>query len=267
MMDSHSAPLLALPSDQVHVWLVADDDIDDRLLAHYRQHCLNGQELLREKRFYFEKHRKQFVITRALVRSVLSRYANIAPSAWQFSKNDYGRPEICNGNAASDALSFNLSHTEGMVMLAVSCKQPLGIDVENTHVRPAPLDIADHYFSPHEAKALSALPIPLQAERFFQYWTLKESYIKAEGKGLSIPLAQFSLNFLSDTGVAIAFHTDEDKNPLHWHFCLFRPSPHTIASVCVNRGNGNRPQIIGRKAIPFGSDQPFTCQILRQTAV
>jgi 4'-phosphopantetheinyl transferase len=257
--------MLALPPDQIHLWLAFDNEIDDDALANYRRLLLNEEERLREKRFHFEKDRKQFVITRALVRTVLSRYSNIRPPAWQFSKSAYGRPAISNGDADSNALSFNLSHSNGLVMLAVSRQQPLGVDVENTHLRAAPLDIAGEFFSREEAQALHALPPEMQHERFFQYWTLKESYIKAEGKGLSIPLDQFSLAFSAATGIDIHFHSSFEKNSLNWRFFLFQPTPHYMASVCINQANPIMPRLIMKKIIPFGLEVDFTCPILCQT--
>src|SRR6185295_18612851 len=120
-------------------------------------------------------------------RTTLSHYAAVDPTAWQFARNRRGRPEI-SGPLGVAPLRFNLSNTAGLIACLVTLGVDVGVDVEDTHRRGETVRIANRFFSASEVAALEALPPERQRQRFFEYWTLKESYIKARGMGLAIPL-------------------------------------------------------------------------------
>src|SRR5205823_5574435 len=114
---------------------------------------------------------------------------------------DYGRPETANSEASN--LSFNISHTHSLIVLGVTRGRALGVDVENFRAREVSIDVADRYFAPQEVAVLNASPQHEQQYRFFEYWTFKESYIKARGMGLSLPLDKFSFHYPDDGAVGI----------------------------------------------------------------
>ncbi len=219
-----------LSTDQVDIWLCHDANIAQPSIDSWRENLLTEAERARGARFHFERDRKQFVITRAMVRSVLSYYLPVAPQAWEFNANQWGRPGIV--QSVGQGVRFNLSHTAGLVLLAVSGLPVLGADVENAAERSAPLEVARSYFSASEANALYALPLAQQSERFFHYWTLKESYIKAKGRGLSIPLEQFSFQLQEPGQISIDFANNLEPEPENWRFFLLKYAGYTI-SVCV----------------------------------
>lgn len=258
--------MLQITQDQIHLWLAFDNEIkSESLIADYRRLLLNEDERQKEKRFYFAKDQHQYLVTRALVKTVLSRYAAVAPENWRFSKNKYGRPEIANEETRSQQLTFNISHSAGLIIMGVTCRQALGVDTENIVQRQAPLDIANRFFSPQETAALYALPLATQFERFFYYWTLKESYIKARGMGLSIPLDQFSFSFPDAQDIQIAFQSKIKDTPSNWRFWLLKPTESHLATVCVNRTSAVPQQLIVRKVVPLESDALFDYAILRQS--
>src|SRR5262249_29379167 len=156
------------------------------LLARYAA-LLCEEERERCARILHEETQHQCLVTRALVRTTLSRYAEVAPASWRFDANEYGRPALARGQCGLD-LRFNLSHAHGLVACAVALGRAVGIDVEWNRRPPSMLEDVDQFFSPTELGDLAALPPAARVERFFQVWTLKESYIKAHGKGLSMPL-------------------------------------------------------------------------------
>ena len=82
------------------------------------------------------------------LRTVLSRYVAVDPTEWMFSTNAYGRPEIVNPPARDACLSFNISHTHSLIVLGVTRRRALGVDVENVCTREISIDIADRYFAP-----------------------------------------------------------------------------------------------------------------------
>jgi 4'-phosphopantetheinyl transferase len=71
----------------IDLWLAFYDEIiDERLLAQLRQ-LLSNAERQQEQRFYFADDRKCHLVTRAMVRTVLSRYEAVAPADWVFATN------------------------------------------------------------------------------------------------------------------------------------------------------------------------------------
>ena len=102
-----------LPIDHVDVDLVETAKVDLAALEPSYRQLITPDENERMARFVFERDRRQFLITRALVRTMLSRYAEVAPRDWRFITNQYGRPEVLDRPAGVADLRFNLSHTTG----------------------------------------------------------------------------------------------------------------------------------------------------------
>lgn len=258
--------MLELRPDQVDLWLAFPDEIrDSQLLDQYRQ-LLTGKEQAQERRFHFRKDQHRYLVTRALVRTVLSRYAPVAPEQWLFSPNAYGKPEIANDDRTAKKISFNISHTHGLIVLGITGYKSLGLDTENVRARQAPIDVARHYFSADEVAALHALPVNMQHDRFFQYWTLKEAYIKARGMGLSIPLDQFSFHLPHDVHPGISFHSLLDDHASRWRFWQFRVSSEYLMAVCAERVESVAQQLKIKKLVPLEAEETFACTLLRESA-
>jgi len=141
---------------------------------------VTAEERARHDRFFFEPDRLQYAATRSLARVMLSRYAPVAPRDWVFREGPHGKPAIA-GPEGAPALRFNLSNTRSLVACAVTLDHEIGVDVEEIDRPGETVTIAERFFSPSEVAALRALPAGEQRERFFEYWTLKEAYIKALG--------------------------------------------------------------------------------------
>ena len=252
---------LPLTSDEIHVWLAFYDQIDDEgLHAAYRE-LLNDEERAQEPRFYFARDRRRYLVTRALVRTVLSRYAAIEPAEWTFSTNAYGRPAVA--NAQGSDLSFNLSHTHSLIVLSVSRGRELGVDVENVRAREVSIGIADRYFAPQEVAVLKDVPPQHQQDRFFEYWTFKESYIKARGMGLSLPLDKFSFHYPGERDVEIAIDPELADDAARWQFWQFRPTPDYLVALCAEHAGHPAPALTVRQTVPLQGDRPFTFEFLR----
>jgi 4'-phosphopantetheinyl transferase len=223
---------LSLSEGEVHVWLAEPEAVPDSLLAAYAA-LLDEGERARHQRFRFERHRRQFLVSHALVRVTLSRYAPVAPEAWSFVASEFGRPEVLADGGAR--LRFNLSHTDGLVLCAVTVGADVGADVEDSERPGENVGLADHCFAPSEAAALRALPVPLQRERFFTYWTLKEAYLKARGAGLSLPLAHFAFHLTPGEAPRISFDARLPDEPEAWRFVPLRPSARHLGALAVRR--------------------------------
>ena len=258
--------MLELHPDRIDLWFVFFDEIHDDHLLHQYRNLLTEEERGRERRFHFARDRHRYLLTRAMVRTVLSRYAAVAPAQWAFSTNAFGMPTIANDLSAARRISFNISHTSSLIVLAVTGDRALGVDTENIRARPAPLDAANHFFSSDEALALSALPACMQHDRFFQYWTLKESYIKARGMGLSIPLDKFGFDFSQDSRVAISMHPQLNDQPSRWHFWQFRLAADYMVAVCAERSAHTKQQLFLKKIIPLSGEEVLDYMPLRESA-
>jgi 4'-phosphopantetheinyl transferase len=210
---------------EVQLWRFFYDDAwtqDASLTADYEGLMTPG-ERQRMLAFRFGKDRRQYLAARALLRTVLSLQARVQPADWRFGATARGKPFI-EGPAAQPPLHFNLAHTHGLVVCAVSTAHPrLGVDVESIDRRTAALDIADSHFSPAECAWLRGVPTERLHQAFMQLWTLKEAWIKATGEGLSATLSQctFALPAYADAGpaaVSATFHGDSTEQGAHWRF-------------------------------------------------
>jgi 4'-phosphopantetheinyl transferase len=223
---------LNLGPHEIHVWLAFDRGIDDpRRLARYAE-LLTAEDILRRDKLHFEHDRHQFVVTRALQRLVLSRYASeVKPGDWRFTVGEHGKPALASGFERRE-LHFNIAHTAGLVALAVSRMHRIGVDVENARARSAPLHLAQRYFTPTETDSLATLSAHQQPARFFALWTLKEAWLKATGRGLAAGLGNVSFD-LDDTHRvrSVAFASDE---AIHWRFWQFLPSPEHVLALALH---------------------------------
>lgn len=220
---------LVLAPTEVDLWFCAPPQLAAESLRGYAQ-LLSDDEHERYRRLKFPQHQREYLASHALLRTALSCYCSEqAPESWRFTRNEFGKPAIA--NPLAEPLQFNLSHTSGLTLCAIGREAEIGADVEFHANSQALLEVADHYFSEREVADLRALPADEQGDAFFRYWTLKESYIKAKGEGLSIPLDSFSFWFDEDQGI----HCESAAGSLDdsWSFALFRLSPEYTAAVSV----------------------------------
>jgi len=224
-----------LSENEVHLWLVDLNRVDPVLLTSYHD-LMTDEEIERNQRYRFEEGRITDAVTRALVRTTLSRYRDVDPTAWRFSKGEHGKPEI-NAPELSQPLRFNLSHTRGQIVCAIATTQRLGVDIEWVERRNSLLNIAERFFSPLEVTDLFALPEAEQKSRFFDYWTLKEAYIKASGEGISLGLDNFSFHLPSPEQITISFTDAIRERPEEWRFQLFQATPQHRLAVALHAGD------------------------------
>lgn len=181
-------PWPRLATEVVDVWrvdLTAASAVAQRLRA-----CLAEDERARADRFLYDRHRTPFIVARAALRVLLSRYLAAHPGSLGFDYGAHGKPCLAASWAAS-GLTFNLSHSGDVALVAVGKNRALGVDVEQVRADRATVRLAERFFAPEEVAVFSALPPAQWTEAFFNAWTRKEAYIKAHGKGLALPLDQF----------------------------------------------------------------------------
>lgn len=171
---------------------------------------LPGGERARAARFRFQNNRREYIAAHALERLMLSEAAGGAPLDWAFTAEPLGKAVV----AGEQRPHFSLSHCDGLVACAVSHDVPLGIDVERVD-RSAPLDVAERYFAAEERAWLFSLPEIERSRGFFRLWTMKEAFIKATRKGVSLGLDAFAIAF---DPLRVTFVQSTSIEPGPWRF-------------------------------------------------
>jgi len=230
---------MELPGNEIHLYFSYPEKISDPGLLKQYEALLTSEERAQMTRFHFARHRHQFLVTRALVRSCLSAYFQVEPADWQFGKNGYGKPQVSFPESAGP-VQFNISHCEGLIMCGITRHHAIGVDVEDTKRSTSTgFENLTNYFSATETADLASLPNDQQKQRFFDYWTLKESYIKARGMGLAIPLDKFSFQFDADRLSDFDTHPDLDDDAANWQFWRMPMAERYRVAVAVNSGDVN----------------------------
>jgi 4'-phosphopantetheinyl transferase len=246
---------------EIHLYFVNPEKIlNVNLLTQYKS-LLSTKELKQMSRFHFERHRHQYLVTRALIRNCLSNYHEVTPAEWCFDENAYGKPSLATIHGDLP-IRFNISHTDGLVMCGFVCDTEIGVDVENIErIAKSDIDSLSEYFSPLEVTELKRLPKQQQKDRFFDYWTLKESYIKARGMGLSLPLSQFSFVFKGNQLRDFIVAPELDDNATNWRF--WRLAMHAGYRVAVALKSENKEfKFCAYDTVPLESNDVFTLSFL-----
>ncbi|MDD2468815.1 MAG: 4'-phosphopantetheinyl transferase superfamily protein [Desulfobulbus sp.] len=253
----------SLQPGQVHVWLLNSTQVNDvGLLARY-EHLLSSDEREHRQKFYFEKDRRRYLCTRALERFVLSEYTHVPPEQWHFERNAYWKPEISRSRHPEiPPLRFNLSHTDGYIACALTLENDIGVDIEQTKRQTDVMGIAAHYFSEDEIKDLRTCSPEQQQRKFFEFWTLKEAYMKARGMGLQIPLD--AVTFSRNGGqVHISFSPACPDVPEWWQLHHYQLQETYALSLAVATANRLDPQqVLLTECIPFRSTAPVPHRLL-----
>lgn len=165
-----------LRAGEVHLWrapLEASPELRETLSA---------AEWVRAGKYHFARDRERFIASRGLLRSILGGYLDAEPGALRFAAGPHGKPEL---DEAGSSLRFNLSHSDGMMLLAVTHVRDIGVDLEFMRDDTPFETLADHYFDPEDAWALRLLPAAQRAWKFYEVWTCTEARLKAHGVGLA----------------------------------------------------------------------------------
>ena len=179
---------LSLDEGAVHVWR-CDLDTPEEVVADARR-VLSADELKRADRFYRVEHRNRFAVARGTLRALLGRYLDIDARSVEFEYGEKGKPSLVAGFAK---LEFNVSHSGGKALYAFTLLGPIGVDIEAARPGLEAEKIARRFFSEAESRELMSLPEDAREAGFYNCWTRKEAYIKAQGDGFSIPLKRFEV--------------------------------------------------------------------------
>jgi 4'-phosphopantetheinyl transferase len=248
----------------LHLWFVFAELVREPSLLETYRRLLTPEERAQEVRFRHPRDQHRYLLTRALVRTTLSRYVDLPPENWRFVADEFGRPHIANDAAQARDLSFNIAHTRDTIVLGITRGRALGVDVEGC-AGTAPLEVARRYFSAREADALYALPGDAQHRRFFEYWTLKEAYIKARGKGLSIPLDEFGFDIDESAMLGFWAQPTLDPTPQMWRFWQFTVGEAQLVAMCAQDTSSSTEISSARVVVPGISDESVPLTMTRRS--
>jgi 4'-phosphopantetheinyl transferase len=237
--------LQALESE-VHVWLATPACVADPVQQARRIGMLCATERDRYRRLRFDADRRLFLVAHALVRRVLSSYANVDPAAWAFGSATHGRPEIA-APALPVRLRFNLSHTGGLAACVVTPGSDCGVDVERIVERPRMLAIAAKVFAEPERRELHRLQgTPACRERFYAYWTLREAWCKARGTGLAQSDRSVWFEPQRDGCARVHGAAGREAGDGGWQAVLLRPTVEHMLAVAVHDAGGPGKPVVCR---------------------
>ena len=224
-LPAHSIPSLA---GDIHVWrasLVRESNV----LSQYWQ-LLSRDERERAERFVFEKDCNRFVIARATLRLLLSRYIEREPDRIVFRYSSRGKPALLENPAC---LEFNVSHSYAWGLYAFTLHSQIGVDIEYLAREIGGHEIAERFFSPWEIAALRTLPAEGYKQGFFNCWTRKEAYLKANGEGIAVGLDQFSVSLAPDEPARLVETRLLPGGPAEWSLYHVEPAQDYVGAVAV----------------------------------
>jgi 4'-phosphopantetheinyl transferase len=145
----------------------------------------------------------------------------------RFDLNAYGKPSI----DPECGLRFNLSNSLSLVVCLISQGAEVGVDVESRARSASIAEVGPRMFSRAEREQLEHLREDEKPERALHLWTLKESYIKARGMGLALPLNKFSFLFEGAKSIRMEMEAGLNDSPARWRFRLLELRDHCIAMM------------------------------------
>lgn len=222
-------PLL-LPPDEVHVWRVALG-LPPAALEHLEA-VLSDDERERASRFHYIRHRRAFIAAHAALRMILSFYLEAEPEVLRFRLGTHGKPTL-DSRPSDPPVTFNLTHSHTMALVAVAWGREVGVDVEWMRPELANMHVAEQFFSEVELERLYALGRGAQVQGFFNCWTRKEAYVKARGEGLSMPLCDFDVSLAPGEPAQLLNTRPDPQEAARWRLVDLSPGEGYAAAVAA----------------------------------
>jgi 4'-phosphopantetheinyl transferase len=199
----------SLASNVAHVWMFPTN-ISTEECAKLLE-LLSADERARADRFVFESDRIRYIASHGVLRMRLGDCCGKPPASLVFSVGSHGKPALSEPSAP---LQFNLSHSGSLAALVVTPNIRCGIDIEKERSEISDQDIAERFFCARENAWLQSLPPDQKARGFFRLWSVKEAILKADGKGLSIPLNDVDATSVVDGTSSYVSLPSDDGNVL-----------------------------------------------------
>jgi len=193
-------------------------------------HLLSDEERRRADAYAFERDARRFVVSRAVLRNLLTRFTGIPACECKFRLGQHGKPVL---EADIDQpVHFSLSRSKELVSIGFA-PHPLGVDIEWLG-KAIDIDLLiDRVLSRCEQKAFERLDPADRREAFLQYWTLKEAYLKALGAGLSVPPTMVEVWLGSDQPVGLKSFLGDTRAASRWFLDRMVPQEGYIGALAT----------------------------------
>ncbi len=196
---------------------------------------LSDAELRRGARLLDAKKREEFLVGRGLVREVLAKLLCVEPREVEFCEGEFGKPYLRGQEELQDGLRFNVSHSGGKLLVAVSRTCKIGVDLEEIREDLAFRPMAERYFSLREKEELFGLEPAEQLKAFYRCWTRKEAYMKGTGSGFSEPSTGFDVSFLPGELPALLGHRGDPGEVERWSIVDLDAGPGYCGALAVKK--------------------------------
>ncbi len=216
-----------LKTKEAHIWSVDKSDHKDKIDQYWE--LLTDQEKQKAEKFRFYKDRSCYIIARGTLRNLLGAYTSQDPKEITIDYGFHGKPS----HKSKSNIQFNISHSEESIVLGFIKDYDIGVDVEKVKDGIEIENIARSFFSEEEVHALLELKKEDHLQAFYNCWTRKEAFIKAEGSGLSFPLNKFVVS-LDSTKEARLIETKWDQEErLKWTLTSFELKDDYIGAIAI----------------------------------
>ena len=182
--------LPTLSKDALHIWRTRISKNIKNI--DYNWSLLTQNEQIHSKKFSFIKEQNRYIITRAILREIISGYIDTAPQNIFFKYTEYGKPYLANNH--EQKLKFNLAHSGDCIVFIFSKYIDIGIDIEFINKELTIKDTIKYCCSEKEQHTLYVLPDYQKFHYFYKLWVIKEALVKAIGLGLSCDLRKININ-------------------------------------------------------------------------
>jgi len=219
-----------LVGDETHVWCARLDELASDLPRFSK--LLSESERKRADRFQLERDRDRFVARHGLLRMILGGYLKMDPARLAFAYESRGKPMLCLQDVAPP-LQFNMSHSNGVALIAGNRQAAPGVDVERVRFVPEADQIAAKFFSPQECAVLNAIPEEQKMEAFFNCWTRKEAYLKATGEGIADALPRIEVSLTPGQPARLSKINGDTLAASRWRLSGLAPAPGFVGALAI----------------------------------
>ena len=223
---------LEISPHHVDIWLISTE-LGEEQVQVYRQ-SLTQAELARAQMFKPASKYREYIVTRGLLRQALSRVSGLDMAGIDFDCGEHGKPCLGTGEHG-EAIAFNVSHSHGLALVALTLGGRLGVDLEKIRTEVEWRSLAQKYFSGAEARALDRYPRDSCMEAFFTCWTRKEAFVKALGAGIAYGLKEFDVSIDPDEAYAALTIRRREEDAARWLIKNIPVPGNYVAALALDR--------------------------------
>ena len=229
-MNTIPSSLPALASDNIDLWAINPAQLSIDSVSALRS-LLTPDESKQLLQYKNQAAQHTYLITRSICRLILTQYVNSEPHSLSFVRDQHGKPELVHNK---HNIRFNLSHNNQVIIMVVCVNDDIGCDIEDPKRKVSIEPITRRYFSKQEHIDIAHLKGEQQQQRFFQFWTLKEAFVKATGRGISLGLDtfQFQLTTGEYDKISPTFNEHYPLNKKNQWQCYQAPFQEQLLAIC-----------------------------------